>query len=94
MLFLLSNLLSLCPHYTAAEMQGTVGRTPPQSAVRTKSRQAKAPTHTGAVSFLPPFSVIFISSSVPAADTAHPAFTHRCFPFTAHLQESDINLGV
>ncbi|XP_039868203.1 kelch repeat-containing protein isoform X3 [Simochromis diagramma] len=30
----------------AAEMQGTVGRTPPQSAVRTKSRQAKAPTHT------------------------------------------------
>ncbi|XP_014266586.3 kelch repeat-containing protein isoform X2 [Maylandia zebra] len=29
-----------------AEMQGTVGRTPPQSAVRTKSRQAKAPTHT------------------------------------------------
>ncbi|XP_019203584.1 kelch repeat-containing protein isoform X3 [Oreochromis niloticus] len=30
----------------AAEMQGTVGRTPPQSAVRTKSRQAKAPAHT------------------------------------------------
>ncbi|XP_063321445.1 kelch repeat-containing protein [Pelmatolapia mariae] len=30
----------------AAEMQGTVGRTPPPSAVRTKSRQAKAPTHT------------------------------------------------
>ncbi|XP_006802505.1 kelch repeat-containing protein isoform X1 [Neolamprologus brichardi] len=30
----------------AAEMQGTVGRTPPQSAVRTKSRQAKAPTNT------------------------------------------------
>ncbi|CAI5668497.1 unnamed protein product [Oreochromis niloticus] len=29
-----------------AEMQGTVGRTPPQSAVRTKSRQAKAPAHT------------------------------------------------
>lgn len=52
MLFLLSNLLSLCPHYTAAEMQGTVGRTPPQSAVRTKSRQAKAPTHTGTVSSL------------------------------------------
>ncbi|XP_030578599.1 kelch repeat-containing protein isoform X2 [Archocentrus centrarchus] len=30
----------------AAETQGTVGRTPPQSAARTKSRQAKAPTHT------------------------------------------------
>lgn len=30
----------------AGEAQGTVGRTPPQSAARTKSRQAKTPTQT------------------------------------------------
>ncbi|XP_029310794.1 kelch repeat-containing protein [Cottoperca gobio] len=30
----------------AGEAQGIVGRTPPQSAARTKSRQAKTPTHT------------------------------------------------
>lgn len=31
----------------ATEAQGIVGRTPPQSAARTKSRQAKAPTQAG-----------------------------------------------
>lgn len=31
----------------AAEAQGIVGRTPPQSAARTKSRQAKTPTQAG-----------------------------------------------
>ncbi|XP_044038787.1 kelch repeat-containing protein [Siniperca chuatsi] len=35
---------------TANEAQGIVGRTPPQSAARTKSRQAKTPTHSPLVS--------------------------------------------
>ncbi|XP_074517968.1 kelch repeat-containing protein [Halichoeres trimaculatus] len=33
----------------AGEVQGIVGRTPPQSAVRTKSRQAKTPTQTASL---------------------------------------------
>lgn len=41
---LLSNLLSSANG--AGEAQGIVGRTPPQSAARTKSRQAKTPTQT------------------------------------------------
>lgn len=48
-LFLPLNLLPflLSKANGAGEAQGIVGRTPPQSAARTKSRQAKTPTQTG-----------------------------------------------
>lgn len=47
-MFLPSNLFPflLSTPNGAGEAQGIVGRTPPQSATRTKSRQAKTPTQT------------------------------------------------
>lgn len=60
-LFLLSNVLSflLSPANGAGEAQGIVGRTPPQSAARTKSRQAKTPTQTGEHTHYLPFWLFF-----------------------------------
>ena len=58
----------------AGEAQGIAGRTPPQSAARTKSRQAKTPTQMGEFMhalcihfylFLPSLFVIFAHFSVP-----------------------------
>ena len=66
-LFLLSNVLYflLSAVNGAGEAQGIVGRTPPQSAARTKSRPAKTPTQTGEpvhthyIPFLLFFSLLF-----------------------------------
>lgn len=51
----------------AGEMQGIVGKTPPQTAVRTKSRQAKTPTQTGVYVLIDYISFLFGSFISPVS---------------------------